>query len=49
MNPPSERRLPLLPLTKADAGASPGVAGCLKYLIAHSPDVLAIIKVEGAV
>lgn len=33
MNPPSERRFPLLPLAKADAGASPGAAAFLEDLI----------------
>ena len=32
MNPPSERRFPLLQLAKADAGASPGAAAFLEDL-----------------
>jgi len=33
MNPPSERRFPLIPFTKAEAGASPGAAAFLEDLI----------------
>ena len=33
MSPPSERRFPLLPLAKAEAGASPGAAAFLEDLI----------------
>ena len=33
MNPPSERRVPLIQFAKADAGASPGAAAFLEDLI----------------
>ena len=33
MNPQSERRFPLIPFAKADAGASPGAAAFLEDLI----------------
>ena len=33
MNPPSERRFPLIPFAKADAGACPGAAAFLEDLI----------------
>lgn len=33
MNPPSERRFPLIPSPKAEAGANPGAAAFLEDLI----------------